>query len=431
LTLLFSAIFLWPLYAVLPSFWHWIRDLFIHTGQYGSGGTGVINMPVFAANLGRIFLANGWFTVSFAVVAGTVFFTAFPRFRENGRRVRLLRGILAVFIMNILMVAKHFSAHYMIISHSFAIIGLMISLGVIHDIFHPHRQLRKSSELLLVVVGSACLIAWMISAVGYSPRLRNPRVESLAWAKSPLPRIIVLESPGPFRETALYHGMSFSGEMKGRYAVLLRRLYPNTFFYYPGEDKIVDWSHDVNMNSLISRFPEINLFYTSRKDTIPASLAATLETLRAQGWITSVKILQRNTITSEYLYRIESDTAKARDLITEYREEVPSELPLRLNHATPYGANMKFRLKKGYYELNVMRKSTDNKGALVVADTKGMGLYSSVESPVATVKGWDHLTLLLNVTQEMEGREVQLYLWYPGKKECIFKDLRITRFEIR
>jgi hypothetical protein len=404
----------------------------MHTGQYGSGSAGIIDLPVFIANLGRIMVGNGWFTVCFVVVAGLNILTAFPRFRgkTDGIKIRFLRGLLVVFILNILMVAKHYSIHYLIISHNLTIIGFLVSVAVIRDTLFPKRELQKSAKLLIIVVGAGCLVGWIATAVGYSNKLRNPRMESLSWADSQVPRIIVLEAPGPFRETALYHGMSFSGDMKGIYATILRQMYPVTYFYYPGEDKLVDWSHEVNRISLLATYPEIRIWYTSRKDTLPARLAASLEQLRRQGVVKSVQLLQTNPVTHEFLYRVDSDTATAAASITAFPEEIPEVKNLRLDHNNPYGANTEVVLQKGFYEISVMRQSLEGKGFLVVAADGGEGFYLAEGSADYTVNGWDHLTLVLNVSAEIAGRRAKVYLWYPGEGECVFSDLRVTHNDV-
>jgi hypothetical protein len=35
------------------------------------------------------------------------------------------------------------------------------------------------------------------------------------------------------------------------------------------------------------------------------------------------------------------------------------------------------------------------------------------------------------IPDELDGKELQFYLWYPGKGECFFDDLTIDIIEIR
>ncbi len=427
--LLALTIFLIPVYAVFPQFLHWIRDLFMHTGQYGSGSAGVIDWHSFGDHFRRLLRANGWFTVCLVLVLIMVIMAVF-RGKIHDRKVRVAGGVLVVFILNMVMVAKHYAVHYMIISHNLVVIGFLVSATWIYTTFRPGRNLPESRLLLLTVTICMVAVGWIISAISYSPRLRNPRMETLPWGHTTLPRMLVLEAPGPFRETALFHGMSFSGGMKGTYAQILRKQYPETFFYYPAEDRLADWSHDVNKVSLLARFPEILIMYTSRRDTLPENLAISLQALTRQGFVKSVCRVAADPATSQYLYRIECDTARTAAAITMHPEAIPETGTLPLNPDNPYGGNVKFRLKKGYYELRVWRKASDNKGALVVSDTEGRGFYKAVESPFTSASGWDQLTLVVEVPPDMEGREVLVYVWYPGKKECTFKDLHIKRFEV-
>lgn len=428
--LLALSVFLIPVYAVFPQFLHWIRDLFLHTGQYGSGSAGVIDWRSFTDHLGWLMRANGWFTVCLVLVMVTAAVAVF-RGQVRDPKVRVAGGVLVVFVLNMVMVAKHYSVHYMIISHNLMVAGFLVSAAWLYTTFRPGRILPESRLLLLTATFSTVAVGWVISAISYSPGLRNPRMETLPWGRTAQPRIVVLEAPGPFRETALFHGMSFSGGMKGTYAQILRKQYPETFFYYPAEDRLVDWSHDVNKMSMLARFPEILVWYTSRRDTMPEKLAASLQGLTRQGFVKSVRRVGADSVTAQYLYRIASDTVRAAAAITPYPEAIPETGTMQLNRSNPYGANVKFRLKKGYYELQVQRLSDDHTGALVMTDTKGRGFYKSVDSPVTTSAGWDQLTLVVDVPPDMEGREVLVYVWYPGKKECVFKNLKINRHEVK
>ncbi len=428
--LLALSVFLIPVYAVFPQFLNWIRDLFLHTGQYGSGSAGVIDWGSFTDHLARLLQANGWFTACMVLVLLTVTM-AVSRGRIHDRKVRVAAGILVVFVLNLVMVAKHYAVHYMIISHNLVVAGILVSATWLYTTFRHGRILPESRLLLLTVTLSLLAAGWIISAIGYSPGLRNPRMETLPWGRTTLPRILVLEAPGPFRETALFHGMSFSGGMKGRYAQILRKRYPETFFYYPAEDRLADWSHDVNRVSLLARFSQILIWYTSRTDTLPADLAASLQDLTRKGFIRAVHKVGSDPVTAQYLYRIEADTARTAAAIKAFPEPVTETGSIVLNSGNPYGGTVKFTLKKGYYEISVRRKSTDGKGALVLTDTENRGYYKAVESPVNAATGWDLLTLVLDVPPDLEGTEALVYVWYPGRKECIFRELQITRFEIR
>jgi hypothetical protein len=102
---------------------------------------------------------------------------------------------------------------------------------------------------------------------------------------------------------------------------------------------------------------------------------------------------------------------------------------IKLNQENPYGPGTKIMLKKGYFEITAMRNSEDGDGFIVAADKTG-AFYTANAFANAGTGGWESLGLTVDVPEQMEGQEISVYLWYPGKGNCFFDDLRITWFEI-
>jgi hypothetical protein len=60
-----------------------------------------------------------------------------------------------------------------------------------------------------------------------------------------------------------------------------------------------------------------------------------------------------------------------------------------------------------------------------------MGLYKANGIAGEGTDGWDKLELVVDVPEKLIGKEMAIYLWYPGKETCSFDDVTITWYEIQ
>ena len=469
ITVIALMIFLIPVYQVFPSFFTWIRALFMHTGKYGSGNPGFIDISVLRENLRLIFTSNYLFTTCFLISAIIAVLSWLPRFRSRmlPEKRNLVLGLTVVFLLNVTMVAKHYSNHYLMVSYNLIVFGGILLLSVFTDwkVMKPGALASDRIKIAMVFAAGAMLIGSLVHGIHFSPALKNPRLKALEFTETikNTPRIIVLENSGPFIETALFHGFAYSGGMRPLYAKILKAHYPGTYFYNVAQDVFHDWIREFNLVGLLSGSSKTYLYYASKKDTIPPLLMARLNKLNQGKEILSLRTAYKNPAVREYIYEIDvhqpsmtgkikmhegvfcdfedavSDTApvyETKSIIKFEKTPVRSEekaysgkFSIKLNQENPYGPGTKIMLKKGYFEITAMRNSEDGDGFIVAADKTG-AFYKANAFANAGTGGWESLGLTVDVPEQMEGQEISVYLWYPGKGNCFFDDIRITWFEI-
>jgi len=467
------CIFLIPVYRVLPSFFTWIRDLFLHSGRYGSGEAAIIDFQEFQKSLGLIFTHNYLYTAGFvlAIVALLISFLPGKKHKVSANRRRILLGLVIVYILNALMVAKHFSVHYLIISHNLVVFGFLLSMYIIYDAGMIRRidRITPGLRLAVVLVTGVALLFCLIRNVNYAPDLKTPRLKALEFIENTIgnsQRIIVHEiNSYPFIEVALFHGYAFSGGLKHRYINTMKRNYPRTYFYYAETDRLVQWDNEQALTEVLSGSDKTFIYCICGRDTIPAPLLEKLNKLREEKSITSMNTVFKNQKTRECIYEIDTDSSRLAKRII--RHEVtscnfentspdlhaflsPDSLyafdkghlrssetsysgmsSLKLTDKEPFGMDTRITVSPGIYKISVMRKSPDGHGFIVASGEPGSNFYKAIESAVPVSGGWESVHLDFIVPPEMAGRTITVYAWYPGNSTCYFDDLKISYSEIR
>jgi hypothetical protein len=150
----FFVVIIIPFYKVLPYFFNWIKNIFLHTGNYGSGELGIINAKNFVQNLRLAFSHNYIFSAGFLLILLTVFFILLPKYRQNikSNDVKVLSGLLISLIINLIMTSKHYSEHYLIISHNLIVFGILLSVFTLVriDILKQWQTITNSIKTIIV-----------------------------------------------------------------------------------------------------------------------------------------------------------------------------------------------------------------------------------------------------------------------------------------
>jgi hypothetical protein len=188
IVILSLSIFLIPVYPVFSSVLTWSKALFTHTGPYGSGKYALFDFQVFTQNIYSVFKANFLFTVAFFLMVITSLILLLPAIKKNidPKKQKILFGLTWVFVLNVLMVAKHYSGHYLIISYNLVIFGFLLWLSLpplIRLIQYPiiHNERIKIAAVFLA--GSLLLFS-LVRGIQFSPSFINPRLKALEFVQS-------------------------------------------------------------------------------------------------------------------------------------------------------------------------------------------------------------------------------------------------------
>ena len=469
LTIIFFFLFTIPIIDKFSHHYQFMLNIFTHTGIYGSGKIGFINTNTFFSNLILIFTDEFPFTFSYIIVFIISILLLFKiRYFNNIeiRKKRLLYGIFIATSLQILIVAKHYSFHYLVPAYNFSILGLFTVWNILQTkITNKYEQFRKP---ILVIVYFIIVIVFFTTRFVYSykfyPNLNNPLNTTVNFIKKykKTPKILLLDGnrENTFVETALNFGKVYSGSLKWNYAKHLKTKYPISYFYTSNKG-LFDWQNNLMNEEVLSKNSKL-LIYAKDKDSLRVNKSIKNITENTKKFVSISKIYS-NKITYENIYELSIDTNSINKLIKLEKEiycnmevlgnerdafintnrqyffeganlqstqhSISGKKSIKLSKDSPFGMKTSISVKKGnFIKIKVWSYSISNNGVIVASADKIDEFYKSSSSIIRTKNNWKLLELSFYVTQNLTNNKLNIYLWNSGNKDIYFDDLIIEEY---
>jgi hypothetical protein len=436
-------VFILPAMNRFERFVLWIKRLIIYTGKYGTGEPSVINAKTFIQNLSGIFSDDHVFTIIYAFIVIAVGLYLSARFRKILRKNKYYRLLVIIFVsvtVQILIVAKHYSFHYMIPANIltatsiFLIISIVTDLGIIPFAFIKTRILPFA-----VILSGFLLILRLIINYDFSHNLINPRKDTVDYINKyscNRPVIIVSNRHGEsaFLEKALFFGMSFADNQKHLYGRILKKRYPDTYFYNVSSGEFYDWQSTFPAFDIASRYRRIWLYFGRSDNALKNKALINFSDLFSEnpGAIAAEKIYVNNK-TGEEIYELSFDSDVIESIIKVKREIFLNNEAAELTDKHPYGLGIKIKTGPGeIYKISAWRLSKEASG-IIVATTNVPGEYYRTGASIQDVKGeWELVELNLTIPEYIKSDTLHIYTWNNLlEKEVYFDDFTILQIELK
>ncbi len=255
---LIFAVLMLPLAGSLGPMWEWFSGVAVGSGGYGGGAHTVINPARYPHDFIKLFFARPiFFLVFFAGFAALLWLR---RFGKSNRGARGLLAVMAAQFVQVALVAKHPSGHYILPALELsgpALAFLWLALSAAPR-FSPGRATpwfgRAFALVLALILG--------FQSFAFARQDREMRRES-AGAKSidmardfPSCAQVYYFMASSLAEVWFYND-SYSG---GHYAARLKSLLPaNAYFSVPWENGLRDWDGPAEPADLLKRYPCVAL----------------------------------------------------------------------------------------------------------------------------------------------------------------------------
>lgn len=224
----------------------WFTGLAKGSGAYGHGPQTVVAWAAYPHHFAKLFFARPLFLVAFA--AGVV---ALIIGRRDAPGARLLLALLTAQLVQIALVAKHPSGHYVLPALELAgpVLGLAWFVVTESGWLSPRIAGRIGALALAVIV-----VAQGIAIVGQDAEMRRRAADaqSIDLARD-LPRCAhVYDFMASAPSAAWFYNDSYSGQ---RYAAQLKTLMPpNDYFVEPWRGPIENWDGPVTAATLAEKY---------------------------------------------------------------------------------------------------------------------------------------------------------------------------------
>ncbi len=270
------ASFVFFVSPILQHFKHYARfisSIIKHDGLYGSGEARVINTEKIGANLRAIFEHMPelllWIVL---IIMSLAFAIRLHKKKDQAHYIRLFAAFLLVFAVQILMVAKHYKAYYLIPAHTlFGFVLFIFGMWLSENCRTKWLKAVIVGALLFVFVSiNALRIARDYEYVMHQQQLRTEinefvnkhMPEQPAWFVEPV------WLSGPHEENALVFGLSYSRN-RHKYLPQLMEINPNMITYEGDDRPVKSWrGKEADLDSLVAANTRMYVYDTPGRNAI-------------------------------------------------------------------------------------------------------------------------------------------------------------------
>ncbi len=257
-----------PILSHMNNFFHWIGNMFTHTGNWGKGSSGFMDLSLFPARLQQLFHYNPpLFILMLFLFIESVWFGTTKKITPFLRRyLKISFGTIATVSILVFLICKQFALHYLIpltLLNGFFLLMMII----------PFVKDRKANYLYFAGV-IAALIFSINALARFSenpfPSL-NEQEKKICTFREKVDKNGLLIISGhwagtPFKAYSLTGGMLLSGPAMKVYKQPMHTVYPNTYMYYGWTKKFFNWGNYVNSTWLLKKNRPVFIYTGKEKE---------------------------------------------------------------------------------------------------------------------------------------------------------------------
>lgn len=439
----------------------WFRDLISHSGIYGHGETGIIDTKTYLPNIQKILFNNPLILIVLSAGILTLFGGFILEKKTNIKNdIKFLIGVLGTFLFGILLTAKHYNGnHYLIPVLLLSGMFFFLMINIIKRI--SEHETVNSFLLPLIVIVSIGFIAWhhprklIVPCQQYKAASEEINTAN-KWA---------VENYGDYTTINYYiysinkyTGLKFGNDFaKQKMLLHLKEVLPNTYFYEFSSNTYYNWNIKTSLHDIVAKNGKKILLMNGPGDPVMieemeelgfplkqvyegnAQNIFILDTLKYITPATDKKLQTGITLhfgaeqfSSDGKFFTGSNSEVFGPVNGLSTGEVRSgNYSVKLEKLNPFAVNYNLENTKAgeLYQIDVWRKSNTSVGYLVVAADSIEACYRAQNEAVDSDRnGWDLLRINMEITKELEGKPLKIYLWNPSRRAAHFDNLSIRKF---
>lgn len=446
-------------------FYYWIKDLIIHSGQYGGGKANIIDKGAYLNALKLTFTTEYFFTISFLVFLLAVIIYQIPYVKikvRNDKLYKLLLGISVSMIMMILLVAKQYKYHYL----TPALLPISFGIWIVVLIFFNKFKVIYKNIIFLILIFIIISFDFIKTRESHSYYLmiKESLFKTLEFInKNPTdkPLVIVPTYYGcAYHQYSLYFGMYWGGEiMRPRYAKVIHEIYPKTYNYNWTDELFHDWFNNPNTYiDLLKKYGSIRLYTGDSIIENNVIKHVMFNIKRAND--TKIEKVFSNINTNENIYDIKyippllnldsiKTVCNADSLTSDRNYFKGSNGQLFTNNNTQsseqafsgkYSCKLSGNNKQGmtyfigevsggdHYKVSIWRNNNNKNASLVVSARDGDDFYIEENKTVIIKNNWSQIIIDFVVPKKMNNKEIHIYAYNGTGKPAYFDDIIITLY---
>lgn len=451
-TILSTFIFTIPIISKYHDTYHWLLNILTHKGIYGHGENGIIDSSIYLDNIIKLAKSEPilyiFISISIIVIiVNFIFITTNKKFKYN-ISLKILIAITIADILNILIVAKHISSHYLL--PSICLIGgnIFFIIICIENIYNEFKiSINKYIKFVVVLIIVSCSFFII-------PKIYNVYISYKKTSISFLTCKYLVENnykkynkiyfvPYSYNKfSALLFGNAFSNQKS---ISKIRKIYGDIYIYNQLENKFCIWNDSINIynlnnntilignpldenirNNIESHNINLTTIYEGYTDAIyrlnfknnildSFKLFCNSEKLTKDGFYFNSNIEN---------YNLKNGSTQSID------KAHSGKYSCKLNPSNPYGMTFEiYNIHKGdNFNIKVWRYSTNNKGGIVASARNPKNFYMAGANVLEKDNnGWELVELKFTIPNYIKNNTLGIFLWNDSNSDVYFDDLTIIR----
>jgi len=464
LTILIIFIFISPVISKMGNTISFIKQIFTHSGQYGSGKETIIDWGIYFLSLKKIVLKDIFFTLHLILLfVGWIFIA---RLKVNGLLRRLYIGLTLATTFQVIVVSRHYGFHYLI-----PVFALIMPLhGYFWMCFFHDKIVLLSPRvitLIIIIIIPAVFIRMVIKNEFQKGIVTHvEKTAQLVKDEMKTPFIILTEnnSGGIFIEPALHFGLAYSGaSIRNDYTKVVDKYYHGNYRWNSREG-FCDWERSYLPVDLFAKFGKVYLYERNFKSEVP--MEQILKMVDQTG-MTDFLILEK---VYENKYTHETIAMALVDTLTLKKKQVPAlnivtnaeqlsvdgkeilstdtrfnfkggelssvqyafsgEKSVMMTPISPYGLNLVIPTMEGKkFKAEIWQRNLKGIQAHIVASSKSNGIFYKASTLTDNRQGdWGKSELTFILPDDYPEKEIVFYVWNPSKDTIWVDDFSISVF---
>lgn len=268
ITLLLSFfIFFSPAISNFTGFLSWLKNLFINSGQYGTGEPNIINSSQFFKNILLIFSKDKLFFFTFLICLVSIIFPGLLKQNYSGsfsllKTKKILFLIFICFNVQIILVAKHYAQYYLIPSFMLCTLTLALSSVIWFEHFKKYFPGLKLNQIFisLILIISVYGAYKIISSYYEGEVQRTEAVKISDFVKKNYPEDFVICAFGSADpDCARAFASQYAADRSAAYKNILKEIQRRDVFYNPWVKSLFTVSAGSEMKDKIEKNKKIIL----------------------------------------------------------------------------------------------------------------------------------------------------------------------------
>lgn len=323
-TIMFFAVFAYPVLFNMHEYWDWVSGMFTHSGKYGGGEKNFIDFSSIPGNLQYLYRYNKefFFIAALSLLLSGIFSLSFYK-NKGFTNSKITRAILAVnvaIIVSIAFTLKHFALYYFM---PFSLFKYLLVLLIVLLILQYHKISISNRFKTIALTLFSIIILFMTfgqlkevrsSITRFSQRsemLKQDSEKIMAMVDKDKPVIITGPYYGtPFVEFAHYNGFIMSRHLKGFFKPYLKEKFPVSFQYVGWSEKFYFWDDFVDFQHILNKTSSSFYIYIGKDK------GADLEPIETRIW----KVLDKNSVTRKVLFQNDNTQEQLIEIIVNTEE---------------------------------------------------------------------------------------------------------------